>query len=163
MLAFMACDSKKGTSADNAEEETTANELVEEKSEAAASLDAPDADEDALEEDEALGDEEEVEMTPEEREAYENEVWPYLGGTYAFRNGEQYCALDVSLDEENRATLSIGEDVSIYCTIDPKTGFITGVDDEGKEVFRGAVYAGGNLLKGTLYGKPICYEGLCGL
>ena len=43
MLAFMACDSKKGTSADNAEEETTANELVEEKSEAAASLDAPDA------------------------------------------------------------------------------------------------------------------------
>ena len=48
-------------------------------------------------------------------------------------------------------------------SVDEKTGLITIVDQQGKVIFTGKMYRGGNQLKGELNGKPITLEGLCGL
>ena len=150
VAALSACDSKKN--ANNAAPIDNEEELA---------VAAPDTKPDADEAD--FDDEEEVEMTAEERERYENEVWPYLGGTYAFGDSDHYYAVDVSLDDDTKCTLYMGEELTLQGTIDRDTGFITAIDSVGDVAFKGAVYAGGNLLKGTLYGKPFRAEGLCGL
>ena len=160
-----ACDNKKTQKYNDFDED---EELVEDE------FDEDDEDDEDIDTREDVDDEEEdVDededfdeddmMTPEELEAYENEVWKSLGGTYAFSDGETYCAVDVSLDDDTKCKIYMGSDVNLHGTIDPETGFITGVDDDGKVAFKGAVYAGGNLLKGTLYGKPVRFNGMGGL
>lgn len=159
VVALSACDSKKN--ANNAAPTDAEDEELVEADPAADPATEPAA---AIDDDEAdYDDEEEYEMTAEERERYENEVWPYLGGTYAFGNGDRYYAVEVSLDDNTKCTLHMGEDLTLDGTIDRETGFITATDSVGDVAFKGAVYAGGNLLKGTLYGKPFRAEGLCGL
>ena len=155
VAALGACDNKKN--AKNAAPIDEEEELVEA---------APDTERDAdatIDEDEEYYDNEEVEMTAEERERFESEVWPYLGGTYAFGDSDHYYVVDVSLEDDTKCTLSMGEGLTLEGTIDRDTGFITGIDSVGDVAFKGALYAGGNLLKGTLYGKPFRAEGLCGL
>ena len=94
--------------------------------------------------------------------AYENEVWPYLGGTYAFGDEDgDYAYLEVDLEDDSNCTLSIkGKNYKGKIAED---GRITAYTGSGQVAFVGYVYAGGNLLKGKLFGKDIRYNGLCGL
>lgn len=101
--------------------------------------------------------------------AEEGEVWPHLGGTYAFGDGDGHNVIvDVDLDdcqneeEVLRCTLTIADE-AFAGTIDTHTGCITCRDNNGNEVFQGYMFNGGNLLRGCLNGKPVRYEGLCGL
>ena len=161
VAALSACDNKK-----NANNAAPIDDEEEELAVAAPDT-KPDAEPDADEAD--FDDEEEVELTAEERERYENEVWPYLGGTYAFGDGDGHNVIvDVDLDdcqneeEVLRCTLTIADE-AFAGTIDTHTGCITCRDNNGNEVFQGYMFNGGNLLRGCLNGKPVRYEGLCGL
>ena len=143
MLAFTACNEKKTGTNETAEESETVIETDEGSDEdsATAEIDG----EEAISESDDEGSDDE----------WENEVWTSFGGTYFFfGDGEQYV-VDFPLGEEHDwATLSIrGE--QFKADVNPKTGLITACDDAGKEVFRGAIYAGGNLLKGTYRGEQI--------
>lgn len=96
--------------------------------------------------------------------AGEDEVWTSLGGLYSFIGDEpeSIVGLDVDVEDDTKCTLLIGEE-SYKGRIENGTGRITAYDSKGDVVFVGAVYAGGNLLKGQLRGKPVRYEGACGL
>jgi hypothetical protein len=142
LLAFTACNEKK-TGANEATEENETVTETKEGSEDTAKVEIID-EEEAITENEGDADD------------WENEVWTYFGGTYIFfGDGDQY-SVDFPLgeDEHHWATLYIrGEEFK--ADVNPKTGLITACDDDGKEVFRGAIYAGGNLLKGTYRGEQI--------
>ena len=143
LLAFTACNEKKAATSDDA---TEGNETV---------LEAEEATNEDNDKDEVIDEEEPFEESDEEGDGWENEVWTAFGGTYIFfGDGEQY-AVDFPLGEDKEsATLYIrGEEYE--ANVNPKTGLITACDDKGNEVFRGAIYAGGNLLKGTYRGEHI--------
>ena len=97
-------------------------------------------------------------------EAYEYEVWPHLGGTYSFGDADGgMVVLDVGINEDEGTNfLYVGEG-KYSATIDPKTALVTAFDENGKKVFEGYVTKGGNMLRGTLFGKKVKFEGLCGL
>ena len=97
-------------------------------------------------------------------DAYENEVWPHLGGTYSFGDADGgMVVLDVGINEDEGTNfLYVGEG-KYSATIDPKTALVTAFDENGKKVFEGYVTKGGNMLRGTLFGKKVKFEGLCGL
>ena len=103
-------------------------------------------------------------MTPEQLEAYENEVWTHLGGTYGFvGEGYEWVALETGLGEDDEKWLSLGGEEEMYpVTIDYKTGNIKAYDDDGNLVFDGYCTKGGNMLRGKLRGKDVKFEGACG-
>ena len=132
LLAFTACNERKTSTTEVADDNDTvlaANKVSEEEA---------------------------ITETDDEGDGWENEVWTAFGGTYFFfGDGEQYI-VDFPLGEDviHSATLAFGDE-ELTADVNPKTGLITACDEEGKEVFRGAIYAGGNLLKGTYRGKQI--------
>ena len=92
-------------------------------------------------------------------EAYENEVWMDLGGTYFFF-GDHSVILDVFSEDDTKAKLTI-DDEEFIATIDEMTGEINVYDDKKNEtVFSGFVTAGGNMISGTFRGKPIKAQGV---
>ena len=97
----------------------------------------------------------EEQIDEEDSNDWENEVWTALGGTYCFfGDGRQY-AVEFPLEEnKTSATLYFGEE-ELEASLNPQTGLLVACDDEGNEVFRGAIYAGGNLLKGTYRGRHL--------
>lgn len=105
---------------------------------------------------------EEVELTPEQLEAYENEVWTSLGGLYGFvGEGYEWIGLETGISEDDEKWLSLaGEQYPVK--IDYKTGLIRAYDDSGKLVFEGYCTMGGNMLRGKLWGKDVKFEGACG-
>ena len=72
-------------------------------------------------------------------------------------------AQKVYLGEAKDCDVYLGLIGARYGNVDEKTGLITVVDKQGKVIFTGKMYRGGNQLKGELFGKPITLEGLCGL
>ena len=100
------------------------------------------------------------------RRAATEQVWTHISGTYNFSNGDIYMMVNNMHDE--RSTVTVGkadysESNEYQGTVDEKTGLITAYDEEGKVVFIGKMYRGGNQLRGTLNGKKVVLEGLCGL
>ena len=140
LLAFTACHEKKAATSNDATDE---NETVFE-AEDSAKTEIIEDDEDSIAESDADG------------EGWENEVWTTFGGTYFFFGDGQQYAVEFPLGEDviTWATLYVGDE-ELQADVNAKTGLITACDEDGKEVFRGAIYAGGNLLKGTYRGKHI--------
>ena len=156
MVVLGACSDKKASK--NTDLNDKDEELVEDEDDADDSNIADfDKDEEVFDEEDM--DEEDSPMTPEEQEAYENEVWMDLGGTYFFY-GNPTVILDVSLDqdsnpdEDTRAMLSVGGE-EFRALISNMTGQILAYDDDDNMVFDGFVTAGGNMIRGTFRGKPI--------
>lgn len=100
------------------------------------------------------------------RRVAKEEVWTHISGLYSFGNdkymiGINYC--DGEFEAYFRGP-EFDEDESTFDgNVDEKTGLITVVDKQGKVIFTGKMYRGGNQLKGELFGKPVTLEGLCGL
>lgn len=92
------------------------------------------------------------------------QVWTHISGMYNFSDGETYIMIDhfqgVSKATIGKADYSESNDYA--CTVDDKSGLITIYDDAGKIIFTGKMYRGGNQLKGTLNGKKVVLEGMCG-
>lgn len=153
MVVLGACSDKKTSK--NVDLNDEDEELVEDEDDAdnsdIAAFDETDEDGDM--------DEEDRPMTPEEQEAYENEVWMDLGGTYFFF-GDHSVILDVFSEDDTKAKLTI-DDEEFIATIDEMTGEINVYDDKKNEtVFSGFVTAGGNMISGTFRGKPIKAQGV---
>ena len=100
------------------------------------------------------------------RRVEKEEVWTHISGLYSFGNDEYMIGINYC-DGEFEAYFhgpEFDEDESTFDgNVDEKTGLITVVDKQGKVIFTGKMYRGGNQLKGELFGKPITLEGLCGL
>ena len=100
------------------------------------------------------------------RRVAKEEVWTHISGLYSFGNekymiGINYC--DGEFEAYFRGP-EFDEDESTFDgNVDEKTGLITVFDKQGKVIFTGKMYRGGNQLKGELFGKPVTLEGLCGL
>ena len=140
LLAFTACNEKKAVTTDDATDE---NESVLETSDSTTTEITEDSDEPIADSDEDSDD-------------WENEVWTCFGGTYFFFGDGQSYVVDFPLGQDvtTTATLAFGDE-ELQADVNAKTGLITACDAQGKEVFRGAIYAGGNLLKGTYRGQHI--------
>ena len=98
------------------------------------------------------------------RRAATEQVWTHISGTYNFSNGETYIMID-NFQGESKAIIGkadYSESSEYPCTVDEKTGLITIHDNDGKAIFTGKMYRGGNQLKGTLRGKKVVLEGMCG-
>ena len=98
------------------------------------------------------------------RSAATEEVWTHIGGTYNFSNQETYIIID-HLQGESKAIIGkpdYSESYEYPCTVNEKTGLITISDNDGKTIFTGKMYKGGNQLKGVLHGKKVVLEGMCG-
>lgn len=98
------------------------------------------------------------------RRAATEQVWTHISGTYNFSNGETYIMID-HFQGESKATIGkadYSESNDYPCTVNEKSGLITIYDDAGKVIFTGKMYRGGNQLKGTLNGKKVVLEGMCG-
>lgn len=100
------------------------------------------------------------------RKVAKEEVWTHISGFYSFGNDKYMIGINYC-DGEFEAYFhgpEFDEDESTFDgNVDEKTGLITVVDKQGKVIFTGKMYRGGNQLKGKLFGKPITLEGLCGL
>ena len=100
------------------------------------------------------------------RKVAKEEVWTHISGFYSFSNDKYMIGINYC-DGEFEAYFhgpEFDEDESTFDgNVDEKTGLITVVDKQGKVIFTGKMYRGGNQLKGELFGKPITLEGLCGL
>ena len=99
------------------------------------------------------------------RRVEKEEVWTHISGFYSFGNDEYMISINY-FDGEFEAYIhgpGFDENESTFAgNVDEKTGLITVVDKQGKVIFIGKMYRGGNQLKGELNGKPITLEGLCG-
>ena len=98
------------------------------------------------------------------RRAATEQVWTCISGMYNFSNGEIYMIINHFQGESN-ATIGktdYSESNDYPCTVDEKSGLITVTDDDGNVIFTGKMYRGGNQLKGTLRGKKVVLEGMCG-
>lgn len=100
------------------------------------------------------------------RKVAKEEVWTHISGFYSFGNDKYMIGINYC-DGEFEAYFhgpEFDQDESTFDgNVDEKTGLITVVDKQGKVIFTGKMYRGGNQLKGELFGKPITLEGLCGL
>lgn len=90
------------------------------------------------------------------------EVWTHLSGMYAFTNGTNYFSIEFDGPDDIIVRASVDDE---DCTgdYDKKTHLITLRNQQGEVIFTGKIYRGGNLLKGTLRGKPVKAENPCGL
>ena len=143
LLAIAACDNKKGNKV--IDEDNDLQEIVDDEYDAEADNDedAPDAD--------VLADGDDVDGDA----SWEEEVWTTFGGTYFFWSDGGSIVLDFPLMDEVRPVKFTYGDDEYEATVNEETGLIIATDDDGNEVFRGAVYAGGNLLKGTYKGEEV--------
>ena len=93
------------------------------------------------------------------------DVWKHISGMYPFSNGTQSITVDYFQGVFKALVKDNPDDESIECggSVDERTGLITIVDDNGKVIFTGKMYRGGNQLRGKLRGKPVTLEGMCGL
>lgn len=99
------------------------------------------------------------------RRVEKEEVWTHISGLYSFGNDEYMISINY-FDGEFESYIhgpGFDENESTFAgNVDEKTGLITVVDKQGKVIFTGKMYRGGNQLKGELNGKPITLDGLCG-
>lgn len=98
-----------------------------------------------------------IEQAADDADAIDgDEVWTMISGTYFFWDSEEGRGVSVtSYDGENH--MNVGEEE--YAITISKAGEIVAVDGAGKEVFRGAMYNGGNTLRGVYKGKKINVSG----
>ena len=93
------------------------------------------------------------------------QVWTAISGTYNFANGDIYMMID-HFQGESKAVIGKADYSESHeytsCTVDEKSGLITICDDDGNVIFTGKMYRGGNQLRGTLNGKKVVLEGMCG-
>lgn len=97
--------------------------------------------------------------------AKQEQVWTAISGFYTFGNEEYRMGIDY-FDGEFKGYINgpgFENEEEYDGSVDEKTGLITIVDEQGKVIFTGKMYRGGNQLRGELNGKPITLEGLCGL
>jgi len=165
LLALGACSDKKGAKGEKdtkSEEQVTKSEDEMTKSDVSPDTMQHDPGDDVFIE-EMMGTEEP--MTAEDMEAYKNEVWPHLSGTYGFTGGGyEWVQLEAGISEDDPKWLSLsGEDDPYPVTIDYKTGKIQAFDDEDRLIFEGYCTMGGNMLRGKLRGQDVVFEGACGL
>ena len=162
LLVLGACSDKR-VKEDKTDSQETKEEMVQaDRNDSVAVSNLPVAEKEKADKEDMNGENED--MSQKASDAYENEVWPHLGGTYSFgdANGGM-VVLDVGINEDEGTNfLCVGEG-KYSATIDPETALITAFDENGKKVFEGYVTKGGNMLKGTLFGKKVKFEGLCGL
>ena len=159
LLVLVACSDKK-VKENKADSSMIKEEMVQAGTVDSVAVSEPEKEE--KEETDMNGEDED--LSQKASDSYENEVWPHLGGTYSFgdANGGM-VVLDVGINEDEGTNfLCVGEG-KYSATIDPETALITAFDENGKKVFEGYVTKGGNMLKGTLFGKKVKFEGLCGL
>ncbi len=159
LLVLGACSDKK-VKEDKADAPVTKEEMVQ-----AGTIDSVAVPEPVkVEEENTDMNGEKEDLSQKASDAYENEVWPHLSGTYSFGDANGgIVVLDVGINEDKGTNfLRVGER-EYSATIDPKTALITAFDENGKKVFEGYATKGGNMLKGTLFGKKVKFEGLCGL
>ena len=90
------------------------------------------------------------EIAPDEGQ----EVWKSFGGTYFFWNNGEQVVLDFPLPQEGGVTMFHCGELSLEATVDPQTGKIVAKDDDGRVMFKGYVYDGGNTIRGILTGEP---------
>ncbi len=98
------------------------------------------------------------------RKVAKEQVWTHISGTYPFSDGNIIITID-HFQGESKATISkndYNEEVEHRCTVNEKTGLITIYDNDGKTIFTGKMYQGGNQLRGTLYDKKVILNGMCG-
>ena len=98
------------------------------------------------------------------RRAATEQVWTHISGTYNFSNEATYIMIE-NFQGESKAIIGktdYSESSEYPCTVNEKTGLITIYDNDGKAIFTGKMYRGGNQLKGTLHGKKVVLEGMCG-
>ena len=157
LLVLVACSDKK-VKEDKADSPMTKEEMV--QAGTVDSVAVPEPVKAEKEKTDMDGENEDMSQT----DAYENEVWPHLGGTYSFGDADgRMVVLDVGINEDEGTNfLYVGEG-KYSATIDPKTALVTAFDENGKKIFEGYVTKGGNMLRGTLFGKKVKFEGLCGL
>ncbi|MBR1727707.1 MAG: hypothetical protein IJ724_13900 [Muribaculaceae bacterium] len=92
------------------------------------------------------------------RRVAKEEVWTHISGLYSFGNekymiGINYC--DGEFEAYFRGPEFDEDESTFEGNVDEKTGLITVVDKQGKVIFTGKMYRGGNQLKGELCGKHI--------
>lgn len=97
--------------------------------------------------------------------AQQEQVWTSISGFYTFGNSEYSIGIDYCQGEFKGYINGPGfeDEEGFDGSVDEKTGLITIVDKQGKVIFTGKMYRGGNQLRGKLNGKPIILDGLCGL
>ncbi|MBR3100619.1 MAG: hypothetical protein IKH19_02570 [Muribaculaceae bacterium] len=90
------------------------------------------------------------------------QVWTALGGFYYFVNDEHSVSIDFGIGEEPIVENAYVDSETCSGTYDVKTHLIELTNESGEKIFEGKIYDGGNLLKGTLHGKPVALRTACG-
>lgn len=98
----------------------------------------------------------ETAVTPEGPEEARGEVWTMISGGYYLADAQGNSAmLDVL---NNEGTFTFGEE-EYSAKVDKTTGQILAYDADGKLVFCGYMYDGGNSLGGNMRGTRIFMQG----
>ncbi|MBQ0047243.1 MAG: hypothetical protein KBT33_06970 [Prevotellaceae bacterium] len=142
-ILFPACNEIKGIASAM---DSLAND-------SAANIEASIEDEDSLQAEEAA---EEDAMDIEYATEEDGDVWTLISGTYFFWDSENSQSITVS-SFKGENSMTMGED-EYSITID-NSGEIVARNDNGKVVFYGAMYDGGNTLRGVLKGKKVAFYG----
>lgn len=142
-ILFPACNEIKGI----------ANAMDSLANDSAANIEASIEDEDSLQAEEAA---EEDAMDIEYATEEDGDVWTLISGTYFFWDSENARGIYVNTDEHH---ISIGDDDEVYAITIDNSGEIVARDDNDKVVFYGAMYDGGNTLRGVLKGKKVAFYG----
>ena len=172
LLTFEACNSKKGDKDKDKDEERTEQKATTTINDEDARTEATAQAGDSIGEQPLLTDS----LITEEQSAIDDNdddanddgaVWPYLGGTYPFSDGTTNVIVETELGSETALTINFFTDDSDegdkYEGEHDETGRIRAYDDDGRLVFEGYMYQGGNMLKGTYKGKSVKYDGMGGL
>ena len=92
------------------------------------------------------------------------QVWTTFGGTYIFMDKDHQVSISFTLDGDEDVLESVSlDDEKVTGVYNKETHEFTFYDERGVTIFKGKVYDGGNLLKGTLRGKKIELRNPCGL
>ena len=171
LLVLSACNSKKDSKSKDDDDDRTEQKAAEDEEEDALTEVTAQAGDymdeqapvDSLSGEELLDKEEAKEAESD----YDNEVWPYIGGTYPFSDGTTNVIVETVPGDDKALTINFftddSDDGDKYNGEHNAEGRIRAYDDDGQLVFEGYLYRGGNLLKGTYKGKPVRYNGMGGL
>ena len=94
---------------------------------------------------------------------HNNQVWTHLGGQYNFSDANLFIVIGFSVEEDGVIETADINGNAYQGHYDKRTHLITFTDDNGKVVLRGKIYDGGNLFKGTVFGRKREARNPCGL